>query len=83
MYIGRRHDVRFFPDPPYQSAERLPAYSLVGVSGTMRVGRLVGASVAELTARLDNLLDEEYEAVAGFRTPGRTASIGARVRFGR
>jgi outer membrane cobalamin receptor len=28
------------------------------------------------------LLDEDYEQVFGFRTPGRAAYVGVRVNFG-
>lgn len=82
-HVGRRHDVRFLQDDPFSVAVRLPTYTLAGLSGTVRVGSLLGASDAELTARVDNLLDREYTAVAGFASPGRIASIGARLRFGR
>ena len=82
-YVGRRHDIRFFPAEPFQSAERLPSYTVVGIAASFRLGSFATATGVELTARVDNLLDEDYEAVAGFATPGRIASIGARVRFGR
>lgn len=82
-YVGRRHDVRFFPTDPFQTEERLPSYTVVGIAGSFRLGSFAGATGVELTARIDNLLDEKYEAVAGFATPGRIASVGARVRFGR
>jgi vitamin B12 transporter len=82
-YVGRRHDVRFFPTDPFQSAERLPSYTVLGIAGSFRLGSFASATGVELTARVDNLLDKEYEAVAGFATPGRIASVGARVRFGR
>jgi outer membrane cobalamin receptor len=35
-----------------------------------------------LTARLENALDAEYEAIANYRAPGRTALIGGRVSLG-
>ena len=82
-HVGRRHDVRFFPADPFQSAERLPSYTLVGVAGVFRLGQVLGATGVDLTFRVDNALDQEYEAVAGFATPGRIASVGARMRFGR
>jgi vitamin B12 transporter len=82
-YVGRRHDVRFFPDAPFQQAERLPGYTLVGLAASLNAGRITAASDVQLTARVDNLLDEKYEAVAGFETPGRMASIGVRFRIGR
>ena len=81
-HVGRRHDVRFFPTDPFQSEERLPAYTVIGVGGSVRLGRLAAVTAVDLTARVDNLLDEQYEAVAGFATPGRIASVGARIHFG-
>jgi vitamin B12 transporter len=81
-YVGRRHDVRFFVDDPFQAEERLPSYTLVGISARYRLGS-VSATGVELTGRVDNVLDRQYEAVAGFASPGRIASIGARVLFGR
>ncbi|MDH5622455.1 MAG: TonB-dependent receptor, partial [Gammaproteobacteria bacterium] len=35
-----------------------------------------------LFARASNLLDEDYEQVYGYRTPGRAAYLGVRVNFG-
>jgi vitamin B12 transporter len=82
-YVGPRHDVRFFPGPPFSLAERLSSYTVIGMSATFHAGRLLGASGVELSARVDNLLDDTYQAVAGFESPGRIASIGARLRYGR
>jgi vitamin B12 transporter len=79
-HIGRRHDVRFFATTPSQE-ERLPSYTVVGIGATARIGPLGAATGIDITARVDNLLDHEYEAVAGFATPGRVASIGARFRL--
>ena len=82
-YVGPRPDVRFFPSDPYSRAEELPAYTLLGLGGTYSVPSLRQGLGLELSARVDNLLDERYEAVAGFATPRRTLSIGARVSVGR
>jgi len=35
----------------------------------------------ELYARVENVFDEQYQQVLGYGTPGRSASIGVRVRF--
>ena len=79
-HIGRRHDVRFFATEPSRE-ERLASYTVVGIAATLRAGRLGAATGVDITARVDNLLDDEYEAVAGFATPGRIASIGVRLRM--
>ena len=68
--VGSRHDVGYV---------RLPWYTTFDVATELRLldrGR-VGLA---LTARLENALDEEYEAIANYRAPGRTVLIGARVR---
>ena len=82
-HVGRRRDVEFFAEAPFSANVRLPAYSLLGLSATVQVGRVLGAREAEVAMRIDNVRNREYEAVAGFASPGRIASIGARLRFGR
>ena len=82
-HVGHRHDVEFFTEAPFSADVRLPAYTLVGLSAAVQVGRVIGARDAAVTLRIDNLTDREYEAVAGFASPRRIASIGARLRFGR
>ena len=77
-HTGPRHDVRFFPADPFSRAEVLPSYDLLALGATMRIPRGRGVAL-ELTARIDNLLDERYEAVAGFATEGRIATVGVRV----
>ena len=77
-YTGPRHDVRFFPSDPFSRAERLLAYDLVGLGATYALHPHRFFQV-ELMARVDNLLDERYEAVAGFATERRTVSLGVRI----
>jgi outer membrane cobalamin receptor len=36
----------------------------------------------DLTLRAENLLDEAYEEVLGYRAAGRTVSVGVRMRCG-
>ena len=81
-HTGPRHDVRFFPVAPFSQAERLPSYDLVGIGATYRLPVRAAFDV-ELLARIDNATDEHYEAVAGFATERRTASLGLRMEFGR
>ena len=78
---GERADRDFSTFP----AERidLPAYTLVGVGVDLRALEAHGNRPAlHLTLRADNLLDEEYEEVLGFRAPGRHLELTARVAFG-
>jgi vitamin B12 transporter len=81
--VGRRHDIRFFQVEPFQLEERMSPYTLVGLGATLRLGGLPAATGVDLTFRVDNLLDKDYEAVAGFAAPRRIASAGARFRFAR
>ena len=55
------------------SDARLPGYVLLGVSASAAFGR--GGSVG---ARVDNLLDQDYETVEGYRQPARSASLTLR-----
>jgi vitamin B12 transporter len=68
--VGSRHDVGYV---------RLPWYTLVDLGGEFRLLR--GPSVdLSLTARVENALDERYEAVLGYRAPGVRALFGGAVR---
>ena len=86
-FVGRRDDLRFAED--FSSVrEDLPSHTLVGLGMSYTPPRsptLLGRGRTpplELTARIDNLLNKEYEMIAGFATPRRTASAGVRVVFG-
>jgi vitamin B12 transporter len=54
----------------------LKAYTLVNLAGSLKVNDTV-----ELFARAENLMNEKYEEVYGFQTPGRAAYGGVRLRF--
>jgi len=54
----------------------LPSFTLVNLSASYDL-----ADQVEVFARVENLTDEDYYEVLGFPTPGRTATIGARVKF--
>jgi vitamin B12 transporter len=55
---------------------RLPAYTLVNVGGDVRLTDKV-----EIYARVENALDEEYEEVYTYRSPGRAGFVGLRLGF--
>ena len=83
-HVGRRDDIRYDYYDFTSARERLPSYDLIGVGGSYVVRRGTGGGMlVALDVRVDNLLDERYEAVAGFATPRRTLSIGARLGSGR
>jgi vitamin B12 transporter len=67
--VGSRHDVGYV---------RLPWYTTLDVAGELHLLER-GAVGLALTARLENALDEKYEAIANYRAPGRTVLVGGRV----
>lgn len=75
-YSGERQD-DFYP-PGAFAAERvvLSAYTVVNLAGSWKLTRTL-----DLTARVSNLFDREYEEVLGFVRPGRAFYAGLRGRF--
>ena len=71
LHVGPRLDF----DDAFQLTS-LDSYFLVNLSGSYRVSERW-----ELFARLDNVLDEQYEEVFGFATPGISAFAGANIRW--
>jgi vitamin B12 transporter len=72
-HTGARDDLDFTAG----SRVTLPAYATVDLSA--RVDLPAADDRYGLTLRLANALDEEYQAVSGFRAPGRTVLVGVRV----
>jgi vitamin B12 transporter len=76
-WVGARDDVRFgqFPEP--NQRVELPSYATLDVSGTFTVlhGRRATPGL-DLTARIENLLDESYEQGVGFPARGRGVFVG-------
>lgn len=61
---------------------RNPGHYRLDAGGTLRVlGRLGRLERLELTARIENLTDRDYEEVYGFPAPGIGALVGLRARF--
>ena len=80
-YVGDREDRDFnaFPAAPIT----LRSYTLIDVGITGSVLSPVGGRPGlELSLRLENLTDETYEEVFGFRTPGRGVYVGGRLLWG-
>jgi vitamin B12 transporter len=73
-YSGSQRDVIFPPFPQPSARVTLDSYILVSLSAAYRFSPNL-----ELIGRIENLLDEVYEDVVGFRTPGVGAYIGIRV----
>lgn len=72
-YVGKRRDVDFdtFADVA------LGDYALITLSGRYRLTESI-----ELTARVENAGDADYQDVFGYATPGIAGYVGLRVRWG-
>ena len=73
VYNGAQEDLEFGTETP-ETRVTLDAFTLVNVAGSYRLSENV-----ELTARIENLLDERYEEVFGFNAPGIGAYAGIRI----
>ena len=75
--VGSRDDTRFgqFPEP--NARVELPAYMTLDLSGTLTVlQRRRGTPGLDLTARFENLFDEDYEQAVAFPARGRGMFVG-------
>jgi vitamin B12 transporter len=77
-YGGEQNDVFFPPFPEPSAIVTLDSYWLLGLTASWNLSRAVTVFV-----RGTNLLDEEYEEVYGYRTPGRAGYLGVRLQLGR
>jgi vitamin B12 transporter len=76
-HAGSRFDIMYDPDlGPYGALGRtnVKTYSLLDIGATWKATKRW-----TLSARVDNVLDESYQEIRGFRTRGR--SISARVLY--
>ena len=81
-FVGSRPD-RDFTSWPAVPVE-LEGYTLVSVSGEVTLFEPQGSTPGlDLQFRAENLLDEMYQEVFGFMTPGRAFLLGGRLTFGR
>ena len=76
-YGGTRTDVFFPPFPEPSETVSLDSYWLLDLTLHYELTKS-----SSLFARGTNLLDEEYEQVYGYQTPGRAAYLGIRLNFG-
>lgn len=75
-YTGRQRDLAF-TDPSFVPVVvTLDDFVLVNLAGQFALTERVG-----LFARVENLLDADYEQVFGYTNPGRAAYLGARASF--
>lgn len=78
--VGDRSDRDFASWPAAPVA--LERYTLLGLSGEVSLLAPQGGRPGlQLNFRLENLLDEDYQEVFGFRAPGRAILVGGRVLF--
>lgn len=75
-YNGSQQDVFYSPVTYVSERVDIDAYTVVGMAATWKL-----TSALELTGRVTNLLDEEYEEILGFVRPGRAVYAGLRGRF--
>ena len=75
-YTGAQEDDYFPPFPPFQERVELNSYTLVSLSGRYQL-----TDALTLTARLENVTDEEYEQVYGFESPGFGGYVGLRMQW--
>ena len=69
---------RFFPPwPALPEVVELDSHWLLDLTASYDFGRN-----ATVYVRTNNLLDEDYEQVYGYQTPGRSAYVGIRLSFG-
>jgi vitamin B12 transporter len=76
-YNGRQTDV-IYTDPTYATTPivSLPEYVLINLNAEYKLSPNIS-----VFGRVENLLNEDYEEVFSFATPGRAAYGGVRVRF--
>ncbi len=73
-YNGEMTDSNFtFTGPPVAT---LPSFTLVNFGGDYRL-----SDTFDLYARIENALDEDYEEIFTYRSPGRAGYIGVRAGF--
>ena len=76
-YGGTSTDIFFPPFPAPSEIVRLESFWLLDLTANFEISRNTGVFV-----RASNLLDEDYEQVFGYRTPGRAVYAGVRFGFG-
>ncbi|MEW6996472.1 TonB-dependent receptor plug domain-containing protein [Colwelliaceae bacterium BS250] len=75
-YNGEMDDFFYPPNPPYFERVELDAYTVVSINGSYRF-----TDNFQAYARVENALDEDYEEVFGYQTPGSNVYVGLRYLF--
>lgn len=71
IHVGKRLDL--FPYPTITEAD---AYTLFNLAVSYQLSKNI-----EIFGRIDNLFNQEYEAVLGYGTPGRSAYLGIKATY--
>ena len=77
-YTGKQLDSFFPPFPNLQQTVVLDEYTLVNLAASFALTDSIS-----IFGRVENLLDEDYQNVVGFRNPGVGGYAGIRAGFGR
>lgn len=75
-YTGEQLDVFFSPATFTLDRVEIPSYVVLDLAAAWKL-----TPSLDLTGRVSNLLDEEYEEILGFVRPGRAIYAGLRGRF--
>lgn len=74
LYVGKRDDV-YYDSSTWQSVRvGLDSYTLVNLAASYDLTEHM-----QISGRVDNVFDEDYEEVYGYGTPGLSAYTGIRV----
>ncbi len=73
---GKQLDDFYSPETYVAERVEIAAYTVVNLAGTWKLTRRL-----DLTGRISNLFDQEYEEILGFVRPGRAVYAGLRGRF--
>lgn len=75
-FTGKQLDNFYSPLTFALERVEIPSFTVVDLAGSWKLTPLL-----DLTARISNLFDEEYEEILGFVRPGRAVYAGLRGRF--
>lgn len=75
-YNGSQQDIFFSPETYTSDRVDIDAYTVLDLAASWKL-----TPSLELTGRIDNLSDENYEEILGFVRPGRSVYAGLRGRF--
>lgn len=76
QHSGSQTDVAFLDPSFIPTIVTLDSFTLVSLAGSLRI-----MDGVELTARVENLFDDNYEQIFSFTNPGIGAFAGVRARF--